>query len=487
MSAKTDIRDTHRRFSAAEDLLNSGQKDVDVAYYASILDQSPDRRPEVKARLSQLYKAGELSTCIGLSEALLERFPNCPETLTDHAMILTKAGRFTVALGLIEMVNKNVPGNPLVMGIYGNLLRKLGRYEEAIHWSNKTIDLDPASQIALNTRGVARMETAQYKLALEDFNLLLTLSPGDPRYCWNLGTTLLHLRPSLKAWKCFESRYDIPSSHYKRLPDYSIPLLRDEDPNGKSLLVTWEARLGDALQMLRFIPQLQSAASSVTVQLPDTLQRLVSRSHPNLSWVGVDQSVKADFRVPFQSLPLATRSISTRQVSLSKPLFTVSREKMRRWADLIKPDQRPMVAFSWRGRPDPPHRSVPIEAFEPLLALSNFHFVSMQLDPTIEERKSLSRFKNVTILNVSKTNLDDIAALMQLVDNVVTIDSALVHLAGSLLRPTNVLLKFGADWRWQGRQTAWYPTAKMFKQRTLGEWTFPMGELAKSLSKTSNS
>lgn len=486
MSAQTNIIDPLEALASADGFLKSGQKDLAVSGFLALLAQNPDYRAQIKSRLNTLYKDGALTTCTRLSEGLLKCFPDCPEAMTDHVMVLTKAGKFKAALELIETVNQRVPGNAFVMGIYANLLRKLGRYTEAIDWSDKALALDPTSKVALNTRGVARLETAQYRLALDDFNLLLTLSPGDPRYLWNLGTTLLHIRPTLKAWQHFESRYDIPASHYNRLPSHSLPLLRYESPKGKRLLVTWEARLGDALQMLRFVPQLQSVASSVTVQLPDTLQRLVSRSHPNLLWVGVDQSVEADFRVPFQSLPLATRSTSARQVSLSKPLFTVSEKKMQRWVDLIKPDKKPLVAFSWRGRPDPPHRTVPIEAFAPLLALSNFHFVSMQLHPTLEERRFLSQFKNVTVLNVSKTSLDDIAALMQLADNVVTIDSALVHLAGSLLRPTSVLLKFGADWRWQGRQTAWYPSVKMFKQLSLGEWHVPMDELVESFTKTPN-
>ncbi|MGC1303415.1 MAG: glycosyltransferase family 9 protein, partial [Caulobacteraceae bacterium] len=280
--------------------------------------------------------------------------------------------------------------------------------------------------------------------------------------------------------------YEFRPARRGPVPPALQPQWRGEDLAGKTLLIYAEQGFGDSIQFLRYAPALAARGARVLVALPVPLMGLAARVE------GVAEVVEPTFRlppfdlcIPLGSLPLcfATRldDIPGAGGYLSAPP-----EQVARWKGRLGGGDKFTVAFAWAGNPGHPNdhnRSVPLAELSPLLRVRGVRWLSLQKGPVAAD---LGRYREIDLLDLGEElgDFSDTAAVLSCADLTISVDTALCHLGGALGRPTWTLTPFAPDWRWstERRDTPWYAAMRLYRQRSLGDWSGAMAEAAGDLA-----
>lgn len=245
----------------------------------------------------------------------------------------------------------------------------------------------------------------------------------------------------------------------------------------------WEQAFGDVIQMLRFVPRLEARAETCVWQLLKPLHELARRAFPDITLVepGQRPDTAFDARLPYTSLPLALGQFDDAMVPAA-PYLRPDPAKVKAWTDRTA-GATPLIGLAWRGREKPRFRSVPLPQLVPLLR-TGAPFLALQKDITQEERRFLSLFPNVIDASEGLFDFDDTAAAIASTMLVISIDTAVAHLAGALGRPCWVMVKKASDWRWKasGPKCVWYPSLHLFRQQRFLDWSDVIEKLRLALS-----
>jgi tetratricopeptide (TPR) repeat protein len=348
-------------------------------------------------------------------------------------------------------------------------LVKRGRLEEALdalRTAQTVAPLDtPVQRLAdlTNELGRTLMALGRPEEALAECRRFLKRHPGQKTVIWNMSLCLLLLGQFEEGWRAYEHRFDVPE-HDAR-PDGAIVL----DPTqvaGMRVLILTEQGRGDMLQFIRYAPLLAEHGATICAQAYPDLVALLAATPGIATVVSTDDPPpEADLITSVMSLPLA---FGTHPADV--PYLRVPPD--RRFA--LRPGAHPRVGVAWSGSIHSYDRSaIAAELLGPLLALPSFEFHCLQTEITDSDQAWLTSAQPPIVSHVgSLRDFADTAALVDQMDAVVTIDTAVAHLAGGLGKPVNVMLPFSPDWRWMlGRaDSPWYPTARLFRQPTRGAW-----------------
>jgi hypothetical protein len=255
--------------------------------------------------------------------------------------------------------------------------------------------------------------------------------------------------------------------------------------SGKSLLLHADQGYGDVIQYCRYAPLLRARGARVIVEAPPALYSLLQSLEgvDTLTLRGRDSATAFDFHCPFSNLPAALRT-NIVSIPRSVPYLAADDEKRRRWAERLGPRQRLRVGLVWSGNPSHKQdsdRSISLEAFTALKD-SGIELVSLQREVREADKELMSsvcRWHFGTDLE----DFEDTAALISQLDVVVSVDTAVAHLAGALGARVWILLPFVPDWRWmvERTDTPWYPTARLFRQTLRGQWLQPIEAACREL------
>ncbi|HLZ07249.1 MAG TPA: glycosyltransferase family 9 protein, partial [Chloroflexota bacterium] len=241
---------------------------------------------------------------------------------------------------------------------------------------------------------------------------------------------------------------------------------------------------GDTIFASRFIPHLVAWGFNVVVRAPAPLLRLLERQQ------GIDRVIdnsqpppsNVHVQMMMMSLPL-NFVIALEEISHYKPPYVspdpVLVESWQKRLSQPGPPNGKKVGLAWAGRPTPPGRSIPFPLLSGILDTPNIEFHSLQKGPETAESHGCA----VTNWDAQIEDFADTAALIANLDLVITIDTAVAHLAGAMNKPVWVMLRYAADWRWfLGRpDSPWYPSMRLFRQRTPGDWAGVVEDVSKAL------
>jgi tetratricopeptide (TPR) repeat protein len=398
--------------------------------------------------------------------------PDYADAYSNRALALHTINRPMEALADCDRALAMRPAFAEAWSNRGVTLQALNRHEEALDSFARALSVRPAYAEAHCNRAHTLQALGRPAEALKDCDRALAIRPDYAEAKYLKAHCLLTFGLSEPALKLYENRF--VSKVYRNFPDLGLPLLGELDPEGKRILVQWEQRFGDVIQMLRYVPALERVARECWWQVSAPLRELVARSFPGVRLIdATEQPTGAQVRVPFTSLPLALRNFTDAGIPAHVPYLAPDTAKAAKWKKewQLQPAS-PLIGIAWRGNPDPPNRSIPVERLEALFEIKGLRFIALQKDLATAEAAWLSRWPRALSVGERLQSFDDTAAALAAVDLVITIDSAVAHLAGSLGRPTWVMLKQGADSRWmQDRDDSpWYPTAHLFRQSRLTEW-----------------
>jgi hypothetical protein len=261
-----------------------------------------------------------------------------------------------------------------------------------------------------------------------------------------------------------------------------------EDLRGSRVMVRCLHGLGDAVQMLRYAPRLREAASSVIFEVPQRMLALAPLFH------GVDEvitwgqpvperPVEWDIQLEVMELPYLFRT-SLAELPIATNYLKLPGAIVRQTTDSMGLAIRPRIGLVWASGEWNPHRSVPLELLKPLVYEMPAEFWSLQGDVAAEDARSW--IEAGIIRDAAAVCGDGLVALVATIANldlVITVDTLATHLAGALGKPAWVILQHAADWRWMcaREDSPWYPTIRLFRQPTPGDWNGVIKEMRGAL------
>lgn len=448
----------------------------------------------------ELVNAGRLLEAESLLIEWAESSYSDAATRCQLARLALEIEKPHLARGLLDLALKSAPRSPEVRFLAGVSERALGHWSDAIdHFKLAQPESypDAAYYLSLTQESLGNLRDAEkfIRLALElhpddadylnqaacvaarlgSFDDALELSgkaqlaePDSAGFAFNHAQNLLLAGRSQEAWPLFESRLAFTPGHL--FPANGASEWEGQSLNDKSLLVWHEQGIGDSLQFCRYLPVVARMAGGVVFRCQPELAALLSPVLPGVHVVPAGSTEpQTDFHIPLLSLPGRLGCDLT--TPPPSPFFT---------SDPPRPIRR--IGFVCSGNPDHPDdasRSIPLNQFEELFD-TNFEWFCLQ--------KCLRRGESVParVAHPARGFRDwhDTAEFLNKVELVISADTAVAHLAASLGKPTWILLPRCPDWRWgrTGESTPWYPSARLFRQTTPGDWPSVIQKITNALN-----
>jgi len=360
----------------------------------------------------------------------------------------------------------------------GGTLRELDRLSEAESAIGRAIQIEPNLASAHSNLAIVLMDQQRFIEAIESFHRAIAARPDYREAHHNLGMLHLLLGDFQRGWEEYQWRPITPLQIRQ-------PTWRGEDLRGKTIFLHAEQGIGDTIQFARFIPILQEKGAHVLIGC-----------HPELSGLvgGLAQIVHRgdrfppfDFYCPLLNVPMVLGT-NVNNIPARIPYLKADEERSKLWRERLGPRKGNLrVGLAWAGSPkhaDDARRSIALEKFAPVLANPNIEFISLQVGPAGARAAQHGMVDFTSELR----DFSDTAALVDQLDLVVTVDTAVAHLAGAMAKPTWVLLAKTPDWRWLlGRaDSPWYPGLRLFRQERRGDWDAVIEAIAQKLPEFSH-
>jgi tetratricopeptide (TPR) repeat protein len=366
----------------------------------------------------------------------------------------------------------------------GIALQALGRYEEAVASYRQALALKPDNADAYNNLGLALRSLNRHAEALACFELAQAIKPDHVDAQLGEGLVRLALGDYAAGWKKYAWRHFTANfSRGKTRPPQPL-WLGNWDISGKTILLHGEQGLGDTIMFARYVPLVAQRGVKIILAVQRPLAAVMATLKGAAIVRAQGEPVPPfDGFCPLPTLPLAFQT-SLETVPADIPYLSAPADRLAKWQPVMEVFPRPRIGLMWAGAVSPIfRRSIPLRLLLPLLALREFHFVALQKEVPKEDTALLESSGMATFLGERQADLADTAAMIALLDLVITIDTSVAHLAAAMGKPTWVLLPFSTDWRWMiGRdQTPWYPTARLFRQPAPGDWEPVLKEVVTAL------
>lgn len=364
---------------------------------------------------------------------------------------------------------------------FGNTCYQLDRIEQAADLFRRAVAINPGDSAGWNNLGKCLKELNRLEESVAAYGRALEISGDYPNAGYGRGTSLLATGRISEGFKDYEWRRSL-----RAVRKFDKPEWKGERMPAKTLFLYAEQGYGDALQMVRFIPLLK-----------DRVGRVILESRPDLETL-FNYSKCADLVVPFGTpfppfdyfLPLASLPYVLGVTLETIPNRTPYLQAPPTEDPAVTSDARLNVGLAWAGSPDHQQdaaRSIRLEVLMPVLRTPGVSFVSLQ--KAVPDRDRSCRDEVSERVN-SKLQLGDFlktASIIAGLDLVITVDTAVAHLAGAMGKPVWLLLQHSPDWRWflDRSDSPWYPTMKLFRQTERGNWETPILRVAEELRQMS--
>jgi tetratricopeptide (TPR) repeat protein len=451
-------------------LQNLGDLTKSAACHKKALDLKPNLAEAHNNLGLVLRQQGKFEEAKSHYESAVKLQPNYAGAYNNLGVLLRQLGNLENSAACFEKLLMLRPNSSDAFDNLGNTLRDLGQLEKSAESHQRAIALSPDSAKAYNNLGYTQRKQGKLAESRMSFNRALSMDPESVDIRWNLCLLDLLEGSFVAGWSGYEVRFRRKENRPRSFPKQ---IWRGEPLNGARILLHSEQGLGDSLQFLRYVPMVHAAGGKVILNVPSALGRLAARLH-GVDTLTVDEEMLPSFdrHCPLMSLPLAFKT-TLDSIPGFVPYLTVPEEALRAANDLEWPNQKLCVGLVWSGNPkctEDQMRSIPLSSLRPFLDLEGMHFFSLQIGAAASQLDATPA--PITDLRCAIKDLADTAALMAHLDVIITVDTVTAHLAGALAKPTWVLLPFAPDWRWltDREDSPWYPTVRLFRQPSFGDW-----------------
>jgi len=505
------------RVQAAVAALHGGRFAEAERVLRRLVRRWPDHAEGLHCLGIALLGQGQHGQALGFFERSLRVAPGNSQAENNRATALGALGRHEAAL---ESLDRAIALRPDDAGLHynrGNTLRKLLRDNAALAAYDTALRLEPSLRQALQNKGIVLTRLGRPLEALETYDQLLALyrrAPaddvlaearanrawaldrlnrrdealaacddaiaGDPAHAlahFNAAPICLAMGDYARGWREFEWRWRDPTfrQHARNFPQ---PLwLGQGSLQGRTILLYAEQGFGDTIQFCRYVPMVKALGARVVLEAPPPLLPLLRTLAGVDTLVAFGEKLPAfDMQTPLMSLPLA---FGTRleTIPAETPYLAADPSRVEKWRAILGPARGLRVGLAWSGNAalQSDHvRSARLAELAPLFR-DGIEYIAVQKDIRPHDMDAAAQL-GVRMFGAATEDFADSAALISLMDVVISVDSAPAHLAGALARPVWVLLYYAAEWRWlmAREDSPWYPTARLFRQQIALDW----GEVA---------
>ena len=359
-----------------------------------------------------------------------------------------------------------------------------GKYTEAIEVCEKALAIDPDCVDAHNNIGVALTNLGDYDGAFEAYDRAMSIDPEFPNQHLNRSLVLLLKGDYCEGWRQFEWRFKSkPWETNKR--DFAQPQWEGEALAGKRILLHWEQGFGDTFQMVRYAPMVAARGGEVILECQPPTVRLLKGIDGVAEVVPAgSQLPRFDCYRPMMGLPRVFET-TVETIPNDVPYIQPADSDVEAWRERLGPHEGLRVGLVWSGNPMGRmhlHTTVGVEGFSAVTAVDGVSFYSLQVG---EPAAEISRFKDARVVDLCRqlSDFGETAAAISQLDLVISVDTAVAHLAGAMGKEVWVLLPYVPDWRWllDRDDSPWYPTARLFRQEKAGDWASVVKRVCKAL------
>ncbi len=455
------------------------------------------------------YQKGDLKTSLKLVLKAIQINSNVPAYYNTFGVILAQAGREQAAIKAYRKAIELNNNYELAYNNLGNSLQKLNKYDESIQYYARAIKLKPdyaeaynniAAALyklgnfkeaienckkavklkedyaeAYNTLAAALQSRQRFDEAIESYSKTLQYAPEYAEAYYSRGMLYLLRGDFAKGWHDYQWR--LKTKKTKANIRHDKPLWQGENFQGKTLLVQAEQGFGDSIQFVRYLPMVKERGGTVIFAEKPELIGLF----PNLD--GIDDlvdtakltegNVKYDLYVNLLTLPaIFDTKIDT--IPARIPYLSADASKIEYWQNKIKTDAF-KIGIVWAGNPthgNDRNRSCTLNNFIQLAKIENVTLFSLQKGSAAEQINNWPQ--DLELINIGREfgDFTDTAAAIGNMDLTISVDTAVIHLAGAMGKDAWLLLPYEPDWRWMLNRddSLWYPTISLFRQKQYGNW-----------------
>ena len=447
---------------------------VEALHFLSLALKANSSSADAMSNLGlALHAMGRFDEAISSYHNALRLAPDHPEILYNLGNAFLELGRIDEALASFDDVLAREPGHVGALVNRGNTLLRFNRPLEAIASYDKALAAMPGHPQILTNRGHALRRLDRPVDALRDFEAALSAAPEFPEAHFEAAMTQLTMGDFAAGWLAYEWRWKTGAFARHRRPPPAPLWLGDQPVSGKTVLLHAEQGFGDTIQFIRYAPLLAGRGADVICEVQPELQPLLSQLE-GITMIACGEPLPAfDLHCPLLSLPLAFKT-RPETIPASIPYLAAPADRVAYWRDRLPP-ARLRAGFVWSGQPshkNDANRSIALARLATLFEGSSMVCFSLQSDLRVADDEVLRGLPNLVHLGGGLRDFADTAAIISLLDVVISVDTAVAHLAGALGKPVVILLPYAADFRWMRNRgdTPWYPTAKLFRQPAFGDW-----------------
>jgi len=504
-SLATDLNnhDTYNNLAVA--LQEQGQIDEAIAHYEKAIALKPDYADAHNNFANALRHKGRTDEAIVQYQQAIAIRPHYADAYNNLGLIHFAQGDFEQAAACYRQAIAIKPDFPQAHNHLGNALKELGDFDAAITHYEQAIALKPDYAKAFNNWGNIFRDRGALQEAVQYYNQATAIEPDFAEAHWNKALTLL-LNGELQAgFAAYEWRWQVKLPTFQPMRPLPQPPWDGSPLAGKTIFLHAEQGMGDMIQFVRYVPLVGQRGGRIVLECHAPLMNLFKRLPGIQAIVSYGSTPPAfDVHAPLMSLPhiLGTTletiptNIPYLQVPSQKaPLLSShptphSRSAERSRRSPLPTPHSPLpslkIGIVWEGNSQNPYnrtRACPLNSLLPLADIPGVTLYSLQKDLSSSDRACLLAHPHVEALREHLHDFVDTAVLINQLDLVIAVDTSVAHLAGALGKPVWLLLPFAPDWRWMlGREDSpWYPTMRLFRQPSYGDWAGVMEQVREAL------
>jgi tetratricopeptide (TPR) repeat protein len=477
-------------FNLANALKEHGHCDEAVESYERAIMLKPDFAEAHYNMANALLTTGRQNEAMSNYKRAIQLKPDYAKAYNNLGLALRKLGRLTEA---IENYRKAIRLKPSYAQAHNNLgiaLKEQEQFAEAIESYKRAIQFKADYAEAYYNLANAQRNQEQIEDAIENYTRAIRLKPDHADAHWNYSHALLSGGRFIEGFREYEWRRHIDLKTIAYPHQHQVPRWDGLCFKGKRLLVHYEQGLGDSLQFVRYLPSVKARGGTVIFESLKPLMGLLR------GFDGIDELVETSFdRKPAVKFDLYASLMDLPGI-FQTTLETIPAEVPYLYADPMKTEYWKnrltegdfKVGIVWAGSPahkSDHERSCALECFARLAEIAGVRLYGLQKGAAAMQAKDLAGTMSIEDLAEQFADLTDTAGAIENLDLVISVDTAVAHLAGAMGKPVWVLLQFAPDWRWMLKRTdsPWYPTMRLFRQRKPNGWSDVFGRVADELKR----